>query len=68
MDYKELWERPDKEFWTIDELAEALQRSPNSFKKHFKHQQEMLKEQGIVITKYGRGINARYTVDFGYEK
>ena len=66
--YKELWDDPYKEFWTIEELADALGKSCNSLKAHFKQQQQYLKEHGIIITKYGRGQNARYTLDYGYDE
>ena len=61
------WENTEKEFWTFEELAEALDKNPKTFKAHFKHMQEKLREQGIIVTKYGYGSKARYTIDFGYE-
>ena len=65
---KEFWDDSELEFWTIEELAEALGRSPKTFKAHFKEAQAKLKEKGIIITKYGRGANARYTLNYGYEE
>ena len=50
-----MWEDPYKDFWTFEELAEALEKNPKTFKVHFKQEQANLKKQGILITKYGRG-------------
>lgn len=64
---QQVWDNSDKEFWSFEELAEALEKNPSTLKAHFKYIQQRLREQGIIVTKYGRGAKARYTIDFGYE-
>ena len=64
---KGMWDDPYKDFWTFDELAEALEKNPRTFKAHFKQEQTNLRKQGILITKYGRGDKARYTLEYKYD-
>lgn len=53
---------------TLDEVAKELNLNPSTIKGHFKRTQETLKKKGIILTKNGRGEDARYTLEHSYKK
>ena len=49
---------------TSKEAAQQLRYEEKSFIKNFKRIQQALKKKGIIVTKWGRGKDAEYEIEY----
>lgn len=58
----------EEKIYTAEELAEELNRSVSTIKRAFLVLQKNLAKQGIMVSRCGRGKNARYKVRYEFKE
>lgn len=49
---------------SLDEVCEQLGKNRNTILKNYKRTRENLKKKGILLTRYGSGEKAVYTIEY----
>ncbi len=49
---------------TLKEAAQQLRYSETTLYKNFKRVQQTLKKKGIILTRWGKGENAEYEIEY----